>query len=238
MTEPELLSFFEQSLTTLAHLTSIYDNGFHPIALQMATEIHKLLTQGGEAARLRGLRTFTTIDHLENRNRLNALHKLVGAQIGGIPPKLDFLPIFLMEAPSQPECLDFKDWWNKDVIYRASAAIPGTDPGLIPVNGSPSVPFEKREWINRRDFVALLRNKLGAHQDADLPILIEELENTRSWGSFSVQTPDGVISTDDGSLATGATMMAAMMRQIAHEVLIAYGRDDVPTNLGTRPAAR
>lgn len=225
--ETELLALFDQSLSTLSHLASIYDSGFHPIALQMATEVHKLLTQDGPATRLRGLRRFATIDTGDQSRILNAMHKLVGAQLSGQPPKLDFIAKFQMPDPDRTmENLSFKEWWNRDIIYRASAALPGSPPGIIPINDSPSVPFDKRETINRRDFVAMLRNKLGAHQDGDLPILLDELEDARSWGGFICNTPEGTLSTEDGTLTTGATIMAAMMRQIAHEVLVAYGRDD------------
>ena len=233
LSENELLALFDQSLSALVHLASIYDGGFHPIALQMATEVHKLLTQDGPATRLRGLRQFTTVDMGDQTKMLNAMHKLVGSRIGGQPLRLDFIADFQMAGPNDPaEVLSFRDWWNRDVIYRASAALPGSPPGMIPVNDTPSVPFNKRETINRRDFVALLRNKLGAHQDGDLPILLDQLEEARSWGEFVCDTPEGSLSTEDGTLATGATIMAAMMRQIAHEVLIAYGRDD-PSVLST-----
>lgn len=233
MTQGELLALFEQSLNTLLHLVSIYDGGFHPIALQIATEVHKILTQGGEAAALRGSRTFTTIDFGDDQRMLNSMHKLVAARIGGMPPQIDFIADFQMGQGPLIN-LKFKEWWNQDIIYRASAAVPGTPAGMIPVNDTESVPFNKREAINRRDFVALLRNKLGAHQDDDMPILLEQLEETRSWGGFVVETPDGVLSTDDGTLKTGATIMAAMMRQIAHEVLIAYGKSD-PGNASMSP---
>lgn len=235
LNEDELLALFDQSLSALSHLASIYDGGFHPIALQMATEVHKLLTQDGPAMRLRGMRKFTTVNMGDQSRMLNAMHKLVGARIGGQPPKLDFIADFQMADPAdliETPSLSFKEWWNRDVIYRASAAIPGSPPGMIPVNGTPSVPFNKRETINRRDFVALLRNKLGAHQDGDLPILLDQLEEARCWGEFVCHTPEGILSTEDGTLTTGATIMAAMMRQIAHEVLVAYDRDDPPSQSG------
>lgn len=227
LTEAELRSLFEQSLSALSRLALVYDDGFHPIALQMATEVHKLLTHDGPATQLRGMQTFTTVDIGNESRMLNAMHKLVGARIGGNPPRLDFIPDFQIDKPGNPAAkLSFREWWNRDIIYRASAAVPGGPPGLIPINDTPSVPFEARETINRRDFVALLRNKLGAHQDNDLPVLLDELEESRSWGVFVCQTPDGVCSTEDGTLTMGASIMAAMMRQIAHEVLTAYGRGD------------
>jgi hypothetical protein len=226
MSENELLAMFDQSLTTLSFLTKTYDDGRYPNALLMAVEVHKLLTQGGPAMRLRSLRNFTTIDFLNDEQRmLNAMHKLVVVRIGGELPQIDFFAAFQI-GEARLVTLSFKEWWNNDVIYRASAALPGSRPGWFPVNDAPSVPFQSRQAINRRDFVALFRNTRGAHQDDEMPILLEELEETRSWSGFSIGTPDGALSTDDGTLKTGASIMAAMMRQIAHQLLIAYGRDD------------
>ena len=72
----------------------------------------------------------------------------------------------------------------------------------------------------------MLRNQLGAHQDTDMPVLLDELDDARSWSGFYISTPQGELSTADGSLPTGTSILAAMMRQICHEVLIAYERDD------------
>lgn len=225
--ESELLASFDQSLTTLVQLVGVYDGGYAPIALAMATEVHKILTENNAAVKLRGSRVFTTVAYEGEGRMLNAMHKLTVARVCGNPPQLDFVPAFYSGPPASSTLrLKFSDWWNKDAIYRASAALPGTAPGLIPVNGSPTVPFAKRESINRRDFVSLLRNKLGAHQAADMPNLLDELNESRSWGDFAVDTDSGLKSTHDGSLTTGTGIMAAMMRQITHEVLVAYGRED------------
>lgn len=226
LSEEELASQFDQNLVTLSQLAKLYDNGYHPIALQMATEVHKLLTEGNYATKRRGNVLFSTIASDDSPNMINATHKLVGARVKTPPPVLDFVAAF-QNTQAKIKKLKFKDWWNKDIIYRASAALPGTPPGMYPVNGSPSVPFDKREKINRRDFVALLRNTRGAHQSEQMPILLNELEDARNWSSFAVQTPEGILSTEDGTLTTGATIMAGMMRQITHEVLEAFGVEDV-----------
>ncbi|TPG51673.1 hypothetical protein EAH76_16805 [Sphingomonas glacialis] len=227
MTDDELLASFDQSLTTLTHLAQTHDDGYHPICLAMATEVHKILAGNGSTAKLRGTRVFLTVDFGEESEMLNAMHKLVGARVTGAVPALDFIPDFQF-GQDITNALKFGDWWNTDVIYCASAAIPGDNPGVIPINASPLLPFDKRQTINRRDFVSLLRNKRGAHQDDDMPQLLDELETSRSWGVFECQTPAGVLSTLNDTLLTGASMMAAMMRQIVHEVLLAYGRAAPP----------
>jgi hypothetical protein len=103
---------------------------------------------------------------------------------------------------------------------------------MIPVNGSPTVPYEKREKITRLGLVSLLRNKLGAHQTKEMPELLDQLDEEKNWGSFSIQTPDGVFSTDDGTLPVEVSPIPAMMRQICHEILEAYGRSDPPPKKG------
>ena len=225
MNENELLKMFDQSLELLSQMAKIYDAGTHQVALSMATEVHKILTDGGAAIRLRGSKTFTTIDFGDETRMINAMHKLAGVILDKDQTKIDFVADFQMGDESTVT-LPFRDWWNKDIIYRASAAIPGGHPGMLPLNGTPFVPFQERETINRRDFVALLRNTRGAHQDGDMPLLLDELEQTYSWGQFIVQTPNGIKSTEDGTLKVGATIMTAMMRQIVHELLIAYGCED------------
>jgi hypothetical protein len=228
LSESDLLNSFGQSLDTLAHIAGIYDGGFAPISLVMATEVRKILTENAAATRLRGAMTFTTPRGADDPRNLSSMNKLTMARLGGSPPALTFLPQFYQPQPEQLVTLPFRDWWNKDVIYRAGAAPPGTPPGMIPVNGSPTVPFEKREKTTRMGLVNLLRNNLGAHQTSEMPALIDTLEEARSWGNFALGTPDGMLSTDDGSLKALVSPMAAMMRQISHELLVAYGRTDPP----------
>lgn len=224
----DLLNSFGQSLDTLAHLASVYDGGFAPISLLMATEVRKILTENAAATRLRGAISFTTPRGADDPRNLLSMNKLTIARLGGNAPTLTFCPQFYLPQPEQLVALPFRDWWNKDIIYRASSAPRGTPAGMIPVNDSPTVPFDKREKITRMGLVNLLRNNLGAHQTAEMPEIIDVLEEARSWGNFAMGTPDGMLSTDDGSLKVLVTPMSAMMRQIAHELLVAYGRSDPP----------
>lgn len=227
MTEAELLASFDQSLDTLQHLAGTYDNGYAPIVFLMATEVNKILTENGAATKLRGMRIFQTPTDDHDENVLSSLHKLTIMQLGGDPPSLSFLPVFY--SPGLPlKDLDFRSWWHRDVIYRASAAKPGGTPGMIPILDSLMVPYEERERTSRMRLVNLLRNALGAHQTSEMPTLLDDLQETRNWGSAAIQTPDGILSTDDGSLPVLVSPLAAMMRQITHELLVAYGRDDPP----------
>lgn len=228
LSDSELLLSFEQGLDTLAHLAKTYDQGYAPIAFVMATEVQKILTENAAATKLRASRIFMSPEAHHTPNTLSALHLLTGAHLNGNPPTLTFVPQFFMPEGLPLRSMIFREWWNKDVIYRASAAPAGTPAGMIPVNGSPTVPYNKRETITRMGLVNLLRNKLGAHQTKEMPELLDQLEEAKNWGSFSVQTFDGVFSTEDGSLKIEVSPMPAMMRQICHELLVAYDRADQP----------
>lgn len=229
LTEEELLEYFDQSLSTLSQLANVYDSGYYPICLAMAVEVYRILTGSSASIALRGSRRFTTVDYGDETRMLNAMHKLVGVGISGTPPVLDFVADFQL-GQGKTISLKFSAWWNTDIIYRANAAVPGSGIQGMPVNDSTIVPFQERDQINRRDFVALLRNKRGAHQDAELPYLLDELETHQSAGEFRIEyTTGAAFDTLDGTLSKGATIMAAMMRQIVHELLVAYGRSDPKT---------
>lgn len=229
MTPEEERDNFETSLDNLGVLAKAYDDGIFAISLSMSTEVHKILTEDRFAIQSRKKARFSTPDFGDESRMLNALHKLTACRVSGQAPILDFLPNFYFPNPNTPtKFLQFKEWWNDDVIYRAGAALPGQNPSLIPVNNSPSVPFSKREKITRREFVSLLRNKLGSHSDVDVPILMDELADTRSWGHVRIETEKGNFDTFDGTLKTRGGIVPAMMRQISHEVLVAYGREDPP----------
>jgi hypothetical protein len=226
LSDTELLQAFDQSLDTLQHLSSTYDNGYAPIAFMMATEVYKILTENSAATRLRSDKRFLSPIDGHGPTVLTPQHKLTIAQIGGDPITLTFLPHFY-GADDDLETLDFKKWWNNDIVYCASAAMPGTPQGLIPVNGSPVLPYEKREKVTRLRLTNLLRNKRGAHLNADLPLLLDTLDSSKSWaGDIGVETATGFFSTADGSLKVTVSPIAAMMRQITHELLLAYGRFD------------
>jgi hypothetical protein len=64
-----------------------------------------------------------------------------------------------------------------------------------------------------------------------MPRLLDELQESRNWATFLIGTPQGVLSTADGTLPVVVAPMPAMMRQIAHELLEAYGRNDPPPAL-------
>jgi hypothetical protein len=77
------------------------------------------------------------------------------------------------------------------------------------------------------NFVEMTRNKFGAHLDPETPEMLDNLQRTVSLGIvFAVNLGGTVFNTADDSLRTVIGPAAAMMRQIAHELLSAYGIAD------------
>jgi hypothetical protein len=229
--EDELRKMVETNLDTLQQLVRVYDAGYSIIAFAMATEIQKILGENAWTVKLRGRLRFGSTVPDQGRSQLNAFHPLVGARVGGVDPEVTYLPTFMMpDREGQPvRALEFRIWWNREVVYRASAAVPGTLPrGAIPVNDTPVHPFDDRTSLTRRQVIGMLRDKLGAHQDDELPSVLDDLQDGLDIG-FGVRMPDGSErNTFDGSLKIAVPPLPAMVRQIAHEVLVAYGRHDPP----------
>jgi hypothetical protein len=227
LTDDELLSHFADSLTTLQHLTDIFDRGHPPIVFSMATEVAKMLTENSAAMRARKLVMFPSPASEEQRGNMMAYNRLIMAQIGSNWAAC--VPMFLCPPGMPIKRLPFSEWWS-EVIYRANAALPGSIPGMIPVNDSPYVKWEDRIKTSRMGVVTMLRKKLGAHIDAkDFPKLLDDLVETRNWINFRVQDGDRILSSDDGSLEIRVGPLPAMMRQVSEEILIAYGRKPEPS---------
>lgn len=222
---------FDENLNRLSDLCFDYDAGRVSYALPIAVEIHKLLTEGGSySTRRRGTVMYPGPADRDSSTNLAAFYLLTMAQVRteNSRPTGGFLHQFVqLRDPVKQQ--KFKKWWN-EVVYRASAAPPGTPPGMIPVNGSPTVPFDKRERLSRRELIAMLRNHAGAHDSNDYPVVLDEIDGPESWGGFEMQNSatGELVSTDDGSLEWTAGQLAASARQIAEEVLIAFGRRQLP----------
>ena len=226
--ERELISHIENTVLILKHMCKVFDDGSPYICFSMATEVEKILTSNSVAVDYRSKKLFPSPISNPNygENNLLAEHRLIEAQILGDIPTVDFLPVFRNQW--QPENLKFVEWWNRDIIFRAGAAKPGSPPGYLPPTEAEEVPYKRRSKLTRREFVDQMRNKLGAHIDAEVPELLNDLQKSSSFGiTFAMARPDGSeVSTSDGTLPTRVGPAAAMMRQISHELLVAYGSAD------------
>lgn len=219
----ELLAHLRSSIETIRQLAKIFDQGHPPAAFLIATEIMKVLVENSAAVRARGKIIFLSWATEENDDNILPQNSLIYMSAKTDPPDARYEPNFLTN--DRPHDLNFREWWSRETIWRAGAAPPGMRNDMFPVNGSPSVPFAQRERLTRMSFTKLVRDKLGAHVEKDMPHLLDELQSSRGWGvNVVLQTPQGPLRTADGSLPITVTPAAAIMRQIAHEVLISYDR--------------
>lgn len=212
-------------LQALAALASSYDQGATKVVTVVATVINNIVTASSrEAVEARGRLVFPSPPGEANQEHLTPYHRLITAEMGGDPPAIRFRPWFI--ASSEPAGHQpFRIWWNTEPIYVASIAAPGIPLGAIPIRPEDQIPWEEREKLTRQQLVTDVRNTLGAHGDDEIPALLDDLYQAQSFmGGAGVQMPDGrILSTDDGSLPVEIAPVEAALRQIAEEVLIAYG---------------
>jgi hypothetical protein len=219
LSDARLAQNLDTSILTLRTLCEAYDAGSFHVAFSMTNEVRKILIGNPYFVRVRGEKKFKTarpffgegtqvlrdsrgrpfvIDgNIMPENRLIAVRSGQGTVI--------FVPTSLNEH--QGALLSFRDWWNRDVIYR---------------DGSSATP---RRQLTRREFVDDMRNRLGSHSDTVLPELLDELQRHTSWGAtdISINFNGQTLSVSDGTLPVLAGPSSAMSRRIAAEVLDAYG---------------
>ncbi len=227
LTQPEIQEHIEAGLENLRDLCRIYDEGRPYVSFSMATEVKRILDSNSYTRRVRGVKNFPTPRGRNDKGNLVVEAKLIVVRFGDNPPVADFLPKYQRDRV-EPVLLTFREWWNRDIIHRASAAPPGTPPDMIPLRLEQQIPYDKRKTLVRRIFVAMMRDKLGAHLDDEIPETLDVLQKSHSFGvSLAVTTPAGEFDTFDGTLPVRTGPAAAMMRQISQEVMVAYGLAEI-----------
>lgn len=224
-TDEEFAASHHAIRNTIQQLCDLYDAGNPYIAFTLATEINKFLTTGDKITSIRKDKKFSTVKSVYRETNLASEHKIIIAEAHAHsdqnpPYYVDFKPAFVTEPPEGFEQLDFRDWWNRDVIWRASAAPDQSKPNMIPTDPKLQVPRNKRATYTRREIITLVRNRLGAHLDRELPEDLDNLQKSKAFGIDIVYEVDGrVLSSADCTLPMKAGPLAAMVRQIAQEVL-------------------
>jgi hypothetical protein len=228
-TDAELAQHINQSVKTIEGMCSLFDNGNTHIAFSLATEIQKVLTTGQHVVQVRGDMLFPTINFDYSRRNLAPEHKLIAVSLFANsdqdpPYYVDFV-IASKNDSASIKWLHFRDWWNKDIVYRAGASAPGTPAGVFPTDERLHVPKSKREAFTRRLLIQEMRNKFGAHLDREIPEALRLLQTADALGiSIGVNVGGAILNTHDGTLPMKTAPSAAMVRQIAHEVLEAFLR--------------
>jgi hypothetical protein len=224
ITDEEDTKRFDQALSTLEDLCVIYDSGNRFIASTIASHVQKTISEGNFAIKVRGQTKFPSSPFKDNLDdELAAYFHLTSFALRGeaSPPYGEFQPRYLGETQTDWEFLKFKDWWNQRVI-RAS----GAPAGETVFNNPNIIPFNKREAMTRRTLVKALRDHLGSHHLGDYPVLFDDLDKPERWLVFELndEKTGKLLSTSDGTLEWRTGQFAAAMRQIAFEVLAAFGR--------------
>ena len=68
-----------------------------------------------------------------------------------------------------------------------------------------------------------MRNKLGAHLDREIPEELNNLQKAHSFGiSIRVEANGRILDTIDGTMPMKTGPCAAMVRQIAYEIVEAF----------------
>jgi len=219
-----LVDGIQQDLDTLEVLADAYDAGKFTVAPAMSTAVLNIFNvQIRSVVEARGKLAFPTPLEVTNQTNLLETHRLICMRSTSDPATLTFIPSARSENGTAHQ--GFKTWWENEPIYIAGAAEPGAPEGFIPNQGK-EVPGEKREKRTRMQFCTDLRNTVGSHKDSETTAVIHDLRKTYLAGIvMDWEHKDGsVSSTDDGSMKILNTPADAVMRQIAEEVLIAYGR--------------
>lgn len=227
----QLEAIFEENLGVLADLCAAYDDGKIAYVFLIATQLQTILTEGRVAIQRRGKVQFPSPISDDTPNNLAAHYLLTSIEIVGTdPPYGQFQPAYLMLNEAEHwHYAKFSHWWA-ETVFRASAALPGATRGSIPVNDAPSVPYDERERLSRRLIVQTLRNHRGSHTLDEFPSILDEIDGPACWGEFSAtdEATGTIYSTVDGTLKWKAGQLAATIRQIAWEVLVAFGRCPSP----------
>lgn len=231
LSDQQILAKMNDDLATLEVLVEAYDLGKSHVAGSMATSIINILdVKARPVSEIRGKLSFPTPAVVADRTNLFPTHRLVGARVGGDPPVLAFTPVSQQGWGRPPNHQSFKVWWETEPVYVAGSMAPGEPAGMINLDPLKQVPWDDREKFTRQQLCTDLRNCVGAHPLTAIPAMIADLYKLESFGpAFEHLDPDtGVrLSSEDGTLAVTTLPVQAAVRQIAEELLIAFGRRPV-----------
>jgi hypothetical protein len=222
LTDNEIRQHILEGLRNLEALCRDYDGGRPYVAFAMATEVHRILIANNLAKELTEQRVFRTQVGTGDENLMPET-KLIWGEIkfNGIYPEqieelyAKFVPVLGREKHATHVAFDV--WWAGDTIFREGAS--------WTQDGQPKPRFT----LTRKELVKMMRDKLGAHLDTAIPEELDHLQRALSFGAdlgFVIPRKDQdriyEVSIANGLLPVIVSPGAAMMRQIAFEVLEAY----------------
>lgn len=225
--DQKLLDNIQSDLDTLEVLAQAFDQGRHRVATTMSAVIINIVGVKNKAAsQARGNLVFPTPGRKMDQRNLTSSHRLVSMEVWSQPATVKFVPWFASEADDEIDNQSFRTWWETEPIYVAGAGRPDAPLGTIPLNPEDQVAWDDREKLTRHQLCTDMRNTVGAHTDGELTAILNDIYDPRSFGSgYMAELPDGtIVTTDDGTIPVVVAPAEAAVRQIAHEVLMAYGR--------------
>lgn len=133
--------------------------------------------------------------------------------------RVTFVPTFVGgELPQHAKPMQFAAWWAEPIFIEGA----GGANGLIPLEESKQIKFDKRKRITRNTLINRTRNEVGAHFDEEVS---DEFAFAWSWGklvSLGHQWPSGNdwnIDDHPEHFELVNTPADAMIRMISEEIV-------------------
>ena len=229
-TDAEMSMAVQAHLTTLEILARAYDDGHTAAAGAMATAILNIVeTRSRDVVQARGQMVFPSPEGEMTADNMIAANRCVGMSMQAGPEGhfVSFVPWFLLGS-DKPTMKPFRVWWSTEPIYVEGIGGPSPD-GMIPLLAADQLAWDDRAKLTRQQFITDLRNSVGSHPDQEIPALLHDLYQASSFGGTpAAMMPDGSIGTiENGAIVQRVGPAEATARQIAEEVLMAYGRKSV-----------
>gem|GEM_PF-3058479 len=225
VSDQRLLENIDRDLITLDVLSGAFDNGTPTVATTMATVIINILeVKNRVASEQRGKLVFPTPPNDAHRENMLATHRLITMVMsGGKPIELKFEPWF--RSGSDPKLQPFRIWWETEPIYVAGISKPGIPLGVIALDPQEQVSWDDREKLTRHQLCTDIRNTMGAHQEGQITATLEDVYDYRSFGAFTqIEDETGLqLTVENGGVVVTVSPAEAAVRQIAEELLWAYG---------------
>lgn len=194
----------DDQLDRLQMLAGQYDRRRHEACFEMAAVVEELLMSEEGGRSFHDALAFGS-PPTENATSLRTM-VVNSMRLSGGTVKASYFP-FCSLNPTDADSLGFEEWWAEDPLRCGSS---GSD-------------------ITRQEFVRLLKlRKARANRPADYRTLLSELDAELGWSRFENTEGGEHYGIDSAAAVVRISSIAAMMRQICHEVLVAYGRNDKP----------
>lgn len=222
---------FSKDLDNLEVLCDDFDNGERNfLSFYMAEHLKRILSDGSFSAKITGLVHFPSSKFDEDPKNIVFYSRVTGFAVwnGGARESSygTFTSRFVGGENGPIEYLKFSKWWNQVVLRRSGKEVQFGD-SPPPLTNNPKIkPYFEREALTRSELIHLVRDNYAAHQPTELPDVLKLMDGPWEIGAdIQVVLEDGtILSVMDGTLNWKVGQLAAAIRQVAEETLMAFGR--------------